>query len=95
MQICLRILTQAKGLKQLSEVQNILVKFGRQIFAEFLKTHSKLLPSNQSRLKQQMEQENMMVTQPDEKIVFRQLKGKDKAVGDFDITEETGEVGDN
>ena len=37
----------------------------------------------------------MMVTQPDEKIVFRQLKGKDKAVGDFDITEETGEAGDN
>lgn len=35
-----------------------------------------------------------MVTQPDEKIVFRQLKGKGKA-GDFDITEETGEVGDN
>ena len=41
-----------------------------------------------------MEQENLMVTQPDEKIVFRQLKGKGKA-GDFDITEETGEAGDN
>jgi hypothetical protein len=29
-----------------------------------------------------------MVTQPDEAIVFRQLKGKGKALNEFDITEE-------
>ena len=34
-----------------------------------------------------------MTTQPDEKIVFRQLKGKDKQVGDFDISEEMGQGG--
>lgn len=29
-----------------------------------------------------------MVTQPDEAIVFRQLKGKGKGLNEFDITEE-------
>ena len=34
-----------------------------------------------------------MITQPDEKIIYRQLKGKDKKVGDFDMTEEMGSGG--
>jgi hypothetical protein len=33
-----------------------------------------------------------MVTQPDEAIVFRQLKGKGKALNEFDITEEISEA---
>ena len=93
MKICLKILTQSKELKQLSDVQNVLVEFGRTIFAEFLKSHSKLLPSQQARKKQLDDQANLMITQPDEKIVFRQLKGKDKKVGDFDMTEEMGSGG--
>lgn len=32
----------------------------------------------------------MTVTQPDERIQYRQLKGKNAADGDFDITEELG-----
>ena len=35
----------------------------------------------------------MTVTQPDERIQFRQLKGKNSTVGDFDITEELGQGG--
>jgi hypothetical protein len=34
----------------------------------------------------------MAVTQPDERIMFRQLKGK-SSQGDFDITEELGQGG--
>lgn len=30
----------------------------------------------------------MMITQPDEQIFYRQLKGKGKAINEFDITEE-------
>ena len=90
MQVCLRILTQSKGQGNLTEMQNVLIQFGRAIFGEFLKSHSKLLPSNRSRLNQQLEAENMAVTQPDERIQFRQLKGKNEAEGDFDITEELG-----
>ena len=93
MQVCLRILTQSKGQGNLTEMQNVLIQFGRAIFGEFLKSHSKLLPSNRSRLNQQLEAENMAVTQPDERIQFRQLKGKTEAAGDFDITEELGQGG--
>ena len=92
MQICLRILTQSKGQGNLSEIQNILVQFGRAIFGEFLKSHSKLLPAGRARLRQ--ESEAMTVTQPDERIQFRQLKSKSAAgAGDFDITEELGSGG--
>jgi len=71
MQVCLKILTQLKSLKQLSEVQNILVQHGRAIFAEFLKSHSKLLPSSQAIKRKELEQESLLITQPDEKITFR------------------------
>jgi len=38
--------------------------------------------------------DNMIMTQPDERISFRQLKGKNAAAsGDFDITEELGTGG--
>lgn len=39
-----------------------------------------------------MEQDNLLVTQPDEKITFRQLKSG-KTAGDFDLTEEMGQGG--
>ena len=35
----------------------------------------------------------MTVIQPDERIQFRQLKGKNATAGDFDITEELGQGG--
>lgn len=72
MQVCLRILTQSKSGKQgsLTEIQNILITFGRAIFGEFLKSHSKLIPSNRKGAAQS-EMENMTVTQPDERIQFR------------------------
>lgn len=93
MQVCLRILTQSKGAGTLTEMQGVLIQFGRAIFGEFLKSHSKLLPSNRARLNEQMT-ENMIMTQPDERIQFRQLKGKSAAeTGDFDITEELGSGG--
>ena len=88
MQLCLKILTNLKGLKELSAVQKILVDQGKAVFAKFLETHSKLVPSNSLREKQRLEQEGMMITQPDESIVYRQLKGKGKAINEFDITEE-------
>lgn len=37
--------------------------------------------------KKRKEQEAMMITQPDEMVVFRQLKGRE-GVNDFDITDE-------
>lgn len=38
--------------------------------------------------------EGMTITQPDERIQFRQLKNKNAAAGgDFDITEELGQGG--
>lgn len=61
---------------------------GKAVFSKFLQTHSKLMPSNLLKEKQKLEQEGMMVTQPDESIVYRQLKGKGKALNEFDITEE-------
>lgn len=88
MQLCLKILTNLKNLKELTAVQKVLVDQGRAVFAKFLETHSKLLPSNSIREKQRLEQESMMITQPDESIVYRQLKGKGKAINEFDITEE-------
>lgn len=48
MQVCLKILTKLKDLKGLTEVHNILIQYGRAIFAEFLKSHSKLLPSSEA-----------------------------------------------
>jgi hypothetical protein len=53
---------------------------GRKIFAKFLTTNSKL------NLKVKKD-EDLLLTQPDEKIVFRQLKQKGKQSG-FDETEE-------
>lgn len=74
-------------MKNLTAVQKILTEQGRTIFAKFLETHSKLLPSNLLLEKQRQEQDAMLVTQPDEMVVFRQLKGRE-GVNDFDITEE-------
>lgn len=71
MQLCLKILTQLKSLKELSAVQKVLVAEGKAVFSKFLQTHSKLMPSNLLKEKQKLEQEGMMVTQPDESIVYR------------------------
>ena len=69
MQVCLRILTQSKGQGNLTEVQNVLIQFGRAIFGEFLKSHSKLLPSNRAARGSNMgDDDAMTITQPDERI---------------------------
>jgi hypothetical protein len=49
----------------------VLVEQGRAVFAKFLQTHSKLVPSHSIKEKLRLEQEGLMVTQPDEAIVFR------------------------
>jgi len=46
MQFCLKLLTQNQAVGSLSQAQATLVDHGRAIFAKFLETHSKLLPSN-------------------------------------------------
>jgi len=49
---------------------------------------------NNSRLlkdKKETQEETIVITQPDETIVFRQLKGR-SAVTDFDITEEISDA---
>lgn len=87
MQVCVKMLTNPQGLKNITQVQKILTEQGRLIFAKFLETHSKLMPSHLLLDKQRKERDSMMVTQPDEMVVFRQLKGRE-GVNDFDITEE-------
>jgi len=92
MQLCLKILTQPQSLKSLSVVQKVLIEQGRAIFAKFLESHSKLLPSNALKEMKKQQEESLLVTQPDEKVVYRQLKSaKSKGVNgaaEFDITEE-------
>jgi inhibitor of KinA sporulation pathway (predicted exonuclease) len=84
MQLCLRLLTKPDGLKELTKVQQILVNEGKIIFAKFLQINSKLTKFNKN-------EKEIIVTQPDEKIVFRQLKANCKA-GDFDVSEEQAPV---
>jgi coatomer subunit beta len=89
MQFCLKILTQPQQVSSLSQVQQILVDQGRAIFAKFLESHSKLLPSNAIQEMKRRQHEQMMVTQPDEAVNFRQLKKASQGLGGaFDITEE-------
>jgi coatomer subunit beta len=80
MQLCLRILTQKDGMKQTSLVEKVLIEEGKAIFKKFLSINSNM----QARVKRD---DDLLVTQPDEKIVFRQLKQKGKTSG-FDESEE-------
>jgi coatomer subunit beta len=59
---------------------------GKRIFQKFLESNSRLLKVNK-----EIEQEKNVVVQPDEGIMFRQLKGK-ASLTDFDITEEVSEA---
>ena len=65
---------------QSEEISKILTEHGKAIFAKFLEQNSKLAPTKKK--------ENLIVTQPDETVNYRQLKPKSKT-GDFDITDET------
>lgn len=65
-------------------VQKVLTDEGRKIFQHFLKTNSKLTV-------QQRKEESLMLTQPDEKITFRQLNSKQKH-NCFDESEEISQV---
>lgn len=87
MQLCLKILTTPSLLKSLSGVQKILADQGKRIFQKFLESHSRLLKDNDA----QEQSDQLIITQPDERIVFRQLKGR-AVITDFDITEEISDA---
>lgn len=65
MQLCLKVLTKPDGLKQIAIVQKMLMDEGRAIFSKFLQMNSKL------NLNAKKGDEELLLTQPDEKIVFR------------------------
>lgn len=94
MQLCLRILSNPHGLQSLSSVESVLVEQGKKVFAKFLESHSKLTFASGSKRGKKGE-ETLLITQPDEMVVFRQLKGRTGA-NDFDITEEiSGDSGNS
>ena len=80
-QFCLRVLSKPQGQNQ-AKVDALLLEHGKAIFKTFLQTNSKLQPGRDQ------SKSEMLVTQPDESIAYRQLKPQGKA-SDFDITEET------
>lgn len=90
MQLCLKILTSPKLLDSLSSVQKILADQGRKVFNKFLEGNSRLFNESEQQ-REKLRQQQLIITQPDEQIVFRQLQGKGTAQ-DFDITEEISEV---
>ena len=68
----------------------MLVEQGKKIFAKFLENHAR--HTNQVSGKGKKDA-TLLITQPDEGIVFRQLTGRTGAT-DFDMTEElSGEGG--
>jgi coatomer subunit beta len=88
LQLCLKILTTPKLLKSTTGVQKVLADQGKRIFQKFLESNSRLL-NEKSNDKDQKEQ--LIITQPDEAVQFRQLKGK-QALTEFDITEEISDA---
>lgn len=74
-------------LKSISSVQKILADQGKRIFKKFLEGNSKLIKDENK----DKDKEQIIITQPDEQILFRQLKGR-QAVTDFDITEEISDA---
>ena len=65
MQVCLKILTSpASMLKSVNGVMKILSDQGRRIFQKSLEGNSRLY-------KEQKEEQQLIVTQPDEQIVYR------------------------
>ena len=70
MQVCLRILSNPHGLQGLSSIESILIDQGKKVFAKFLETHSNLTPLSGKKGKKAGE-ESLLITQPDEGIVFR------------------------
>lgn len=88
LQLCLKILTSPQLLKSVSSIQKLLAEQGRLIFLKSLETNSKLLKKN----KVDDDQDRIMITQPDEPIKFRQLKGK-SSINDFDMDGEMDNFG--
>lgn len=69
MQLCLRILSNPNALQSLSTIENVLVEQGKRIFAKFLETNSKLAHHGSKKAKKG--EESLLITQPDEMVVFR------------------------
>lgn len=86
LQLCLKILTSPQLLKSVSSIQKLLSEQGKVIFNKSLQANSKLVKKD----KAEEEQERILITQPDEPIRFRQLKGK-ASFNEFDITDEVGD----
>ena len=86
MQLCLKLLTSPKLVKNVSSVTKILSDQGKKIFSKFLESNSRLKRDEKKDMKEQL-----IITQRDEQIVFRQLRGRGQAQ-DFDITEEISDV---
>ena len=87
MQVCLKILTSpASMLKSMNGVLKILADMGKKIFKKSLEGNSRLFKDEKADEKQKV-----IVTQPDETIVFRQLKGR-AAITEFDVTEEISDT---
>jgi coatomer subunit beta len=85
------LLSNPKQLASLSSIEKLLAVQGKQIFSKFLEKHSRLIQSAKS----SKEKSELLITQPDELVVYRQLKqGGKGGVTDFDITEEITTDGD-
>ena len=81
MQLCLRVLANPGGLSSLGAIERVLVDQGKRVFAKFLEANSRLGARTSAK------HEKLLVTQPDDLVVFRQLSGRTGA-SDFDLTEE-------
>lgn len=86
MQMCLKILTDAKLLSSVNGVLKILADQGRRIYQKSLAGSSRIMKEAKAK-----DEKKLIITQPDETIVFRQLKGR-AAITDFDITEEIADA---
>jgi len=84
--MCLKILTNPKLLKSVNGVLKILADQGRRIYQKSLEGNSRLHKEPADK-----DEEKLIITQPDETIIFRQLKGR-AAITDFDITEEIADA---
>ena len=52
-------------------MERVIVDQGKQIFAKFLEAHSELSPGQFSHRLQKKKEASLLITQPDELVVFR------------------------
>jgi len=64
MQLCLKLLTNPKLVASNSTVFKILAEMGKKIYKQFLNSNQK--QEDEHELRRQKEQEQLLITQPDE-----------------------------